>query len=174
MFIVLFALELIGGASTASNMVLLTDLFEDRQLYARAVGLAAMSEQFNQAIGLALGGGLIALLGYEMGLLFDLLSFVVAAVVILFVVELRPVTGGRGRGLRGFARDLSTAAGDLAGHPVLARLVTLSAVVGSLPGSRQIMSQRAIARKATSSTEPTARGRTALRRPWAGVLTQSA
>ena len=128
MFIVLFALELIGGASTASNMVLLTDLFEDRQLYARAVGLAAMSEQFNQAIGLALGGGLIALLGYEMGLLFDLLSFVVAAVVILFVVELRPVTGGRGRGLRGFARDLSTAAGDLVGHPVLARLVTLSAV----------------------------------------------
>src|SRR6478735_9685472 len=94
-FLVLFALELVGGASTASNMVLLTDLFEDRHLYARAVGLTAMSEQFNQAIGLALGGGLVALLGYEMGLLFDLLSFVVAALVILFVVELRPVTTGR-------------------------------------------------------------------------------
>ena len=36
--------------------------------------------------------------------------------------------GERGRGLRGFIRDLSTAAGDLARHPVLARLVTLSAV----------------------------------------------
>ena len=44
-------------------MVLLTDLFEDRHLYARAVGLGAMSEQFNQAIGLAIGGGLVALVG---------------------------------------------------------------------------------------------------------------
>ena len=128
MFLVLFALELIGGASAASNMVLLTDLFEDRHLYARAVGLGAMSEQFNQAIGLAVGGALVALLGPETGLLFDLVTFVVAALVILFVVQLRPVTGERGRGLRGFARDLSTAAGDLARHPVLARLVTLSAV----------------------------------------------
>ncbi|WP_344256494.1 MFS transporter [Terrabacter carboxydivorans] len=128
MFLVLFALELVGGASTASNMVLLTDLFEDRHLYARAVGLGAMSEQFNQAIGLAVGGGIIALVGPETGLLLDLLTFVAAALVILFVVPLRPVRGDRGRGLRGFVNDLSTAAGDLARHPVLARLVTLSAV----------------------------------------------
>ncbi len=93
MFLVLFALELVGGASTASNMVLLTDLFEDRHLYARAVGLGAMSEQFNQALGLAVGGGLVALVGPETGLLFDLLTFVVAALVILFVVPLRPVSG---------------------------------------------------------------------------------
>ncbi|GAB3870482.1 MFS transporter [Terrabacter terrigena] len=128
MFLVLFALELIGGASSASNMVLVTDLFDDRHLYARAVGLGAMSEQFNQAIGLAVGGALVALLGPETGLLFDLVTFVVAALVILFVAQLRPVSGERGRGLRGFARDLSTAAADLARHPVLARLVTLSAV----------------------------------------------
>ena len=74
MFLVLFALELVGGASTASNIVLLTDLFEDRHLYARAVGLGAMSEQFNQALGLAVGGGLVALVGPETGLLFDLLT----------------------------------------------------------------------------------------------------
>ena len=128
MFVVLFGLELVGGASTASYMVLVTDLFEDRHLYARAVGLGAMSEQFNQAIGLALGGGLIVLVGPQTGLLFDLLTFVVAALVILFVVELRPVSGERGRGVRGFTRDLTTAARDLARHPVLARLVTLSAV----------------------------------------------
>ena len=127
-FVVLFALELIGGAATASNMILWTDLFEDRHLYARAVGLGAMSEQCNQAVGLALGGGLVALVGPETGLLFDLLTFVVAAVVIVLVVELRPVSGRRGKGLRGFARDLFTAAGDLAHHPVLARLVALSAV----------------------------------------------
>jgi MFS family permease len=93
MFLVLFGLELIGGASTASYMVLVTDLFEDRHLYARAVGLGAMSEQFNQAIGLAVGGGLIVLVGPETGLLFDLLTFVVAALVTLFVVELKPVSG---------------------------------------------------------------------------------
>ena len=128
LFVVLFGLELIGGASSASNMLLVTDLFEDRHLYARAVGLGAISEQFNQAIGLAVGGALVALLGPETGLLLDLVTFVVAALVILFVAQLRPVSGVRGRGLHGFVRDLSSAAGDLARHPVLARLVTLSAV----------------------------------------------
>ena len=128
--IVLFALEAIGGASTASNMVLLTDLFEDRHLYARAVGLGAMSEQFNQAIGLAIGGGLVALVGSGVGLVFDLVTFLVAAAVIFAVAPLVPVSGVRGRGLRGFARDLHTAARDLVGHPVLARLVALSAVAG--------------------------------------------
>jgi MFS family permease len=129
LFLVLFLLELIGGASTASNMVLITDLFDDRHhLYARAVGLGAISEQCNQAIGLAVGGGLVVLVGPETGLMFDLLTFVFAAVVILVVVELRPVSGVRGKGVRGFVRDLSTAAGDLARHPVLARLVLLSAV----------------------------------------------
>jgi len=130
LFVVLFALEAIGGASTASNMVLLTDLFEDRHLYARAVGLGAMSEQFNQAVGLAIGGGLVALLGPGAGLVFDLLTFVAAAAVIFVVVELRPVTGPRGKGLRGFVSDLTSAGRDLARHPVLARLVALSAVAG--------------------------------------------
>jgi MFS family permease len=130
LFVVLFALEAIGGASTASNMVLLTDLFEDRHLYARAVGLSAMSEQFNQAIGLAIGGGLVAMLGPGTGLVSDLVTFLAAAVVIFVVVELRPVTGSRGRGLRGFAADLASAVHDLASHPVLVRLVALSAVAG--------------------------------------------
>ncbi len=128
-FLALFVLELIGGASTASNMVLLTDLFEhDQQLYGRAVGLAAISEQFNQAIGLAIGGSLIAVVGARVGLLVDLGSFLVAAVVVLVVVQLRPVRGRRGKGLRGFGQDLSSATGDLVRHPVLARLVNLSAI----------------------------------------------
>lgn len=128
-FASLFVLELIGGAASASNLVLVTDLFEhDRPLYARAVALSAMSEQVNQALGLALGGGLVALVGPQVGLLIDLGTFVVAAVVILVVVQLRPVRGDRGKGVRGFIHDLGDAAGDLAGHPVLARLIALSAV----------------------------------------------
>ncbi|MEO7752645.1 MAG: MFS transporter [Terracoccus sp.] len=127
-FLALFVLELIGGASTASNMVLLTDLFEhDKHLYSRAVGLAAISEQFNQAIGFAIGGSLIAVVGSSVGLLVDLASFLIAAVVVLLVVPLRAVRGTRGKGLRGFVSDLSSATGDLVRHPVLARLVILSA-----------------------------------------------
>lgn len=126
-FLVLFALETVGGAATASTMVLLTDLFPDRHLYARAVGLGAMAEQVNQAFGLALGGALVAVVGPQTGLLFDLATFVIAAVVIVVVVELRPVSGQRGRGLAGFVHDLRTATGDLAHHPVLARFVALSA-----------------------------------------------
>ena len=126
-FGVLFALEAVGGAAAASNQVLYTDLFEDRRLYARSVGLRAMTEQVNQAIGLAVGGGLVALLGPRTGLLLDLATFVVAAVVIAVVVELRPVQGERGRGFSGFVRDLTDAVGDLARHPVLARLVLLGA-----------------------------------------------
>lgn len=126
-FGVLFALEAIGGAASASNQVLYTDLFDDRHLYARSVGLRAMSEQVNQAIGLALGGGLVALLGPGTGLLIDLATFVVAAAVIAVVVELRPVQGERGAGFFGFVRDVGDAVGDLARHRVLARLVLLGA-----------------------------------------------
>ncbi|MDC5698378.1 MFS transporter [Intrasporangium calvum] len=128
-FTALFVLELIGGAASASSLVLITDLFEhDRPLYSRAVALSAMSEQLNQALGLALGGGLVALVGPQVGLLIDLGTFLVAAIVILVVVQLRPVRGDRGKGVRGFVRDLGAASADLARHPVLARLISLSAV----------------------------------------------
>lgn len=127
-FATLFVLETIGGAATASNMVLMTDLFEDRRVYARAMGLNAMAEQLNQAVGLALGGGLVALLGPQTGLLIDFGTFIVAAVVITSVITARPLTGQPTKGIIGFARDLGTAAGDLAHHPVLARLVVLSVV----------------------------------------------
>lgn len=127
LFSLLFALEAIGGAAAASNLLLYTDLIPDGRLFARSVGLRAMSEQVNQALGLALGGGLVALLGPRVGLLLDLATFVVAAVVVSAYVQLRPVRGDRGRGVAGFVRDLATATSDLARHPVLARLVMLSA-----------------------------------------------
>ena len=48
--------------------------------------------------------------------------------MILVVVQMRPVHGSRSEGVRGFIHDLGSAVGDLAGHPVLARLMALSAV----------------------------------------------
>jgi MFS family permease len=127
-FGVLFVLEAIGGAAVASNMVLMTDLFVDRRLYARAIGLNALSEQANQAFGLAIGGLLVTFVGPRVGLVADLLTFVVAAVVLLIVVDLRPVSGERGKGVRGFMHDLGAAVGDLTHHPVLARFVLLSVI----------------------------------------------
>ncbi|WP_347350564.1 MFS transporter [Intrasporangium sp.] len=127
-FAVLVVLETIGGAASASSMILMTDLFPDRQYYARAIGLNALSEQTNQAFGLAVGGALVAWLGPGVGLLADLVSFLVAAITILIVVELRPVSGERGKGLPGFVRDLHRAAGDMVHHPVLARFILLSVV----------------------------------------------
>lgn len=127
-FAALFLLEMIGGAASASNMVLLTDLFEDRRYYARAIGLNALSEQANQAVGLAVGGALVMWLGPRAGLLTDLVSFVVAAVTILLVVEARPVDGERGKGVSGFVNDLGHAVSDLVHHPVLARFILLSVV----------------------------------------------
>lgn len=127
-FAVLFLLEAVGGAAVAPNMLLMTDLFADRRYYARAIGLNALSEQANQAFGLAIGGVLVTFVGPRVGLVADLLTFVVAALVILVVVQLRPVTGERGKGVRGFTRDLGAAVGDLAHHPVLARFVLLSVI----------------------------------------------
>ncbi|EWT06945.1 MFS transporter [Intrasporangium chromatireducens Q5-1] len=127
-FAVLFLLETIGGAAAASNMVLMTDLFADRRYYARAIGLNALSEQTNQAVGLAVGGALVTWLGAEVGLLADLGSFLVAALTILVVVEAKPVSGQRGRGVGGFVKDLRIAVGDMTHHPVLARFVLLSVI----------------------------------------------
>lgn len=124
----LFVLEAIGGAASASNMVLMTDLFADRRVYARAIGLNALSEQTNQAVGLAVGGALVTWLGPRVGLVIDLASFVIAAVTILVVVDLRPVSGERGKGVVGFFRDLRSAMGDMTGHPVLARFILLSVI----------------------------------------------
>lgn len=127
-FGVLFLLETIGGAAVASNMVLMTDLFPDRRYYARAIGLNALSEQTNQAVGLAVGGAIVASLGPEVGLIADLASFLIAALTILIVVELRPVSGERSKGVAGFVRDLRMAAGDMTHHPVLARFILLSVI----------------------------------------------
>lgn len=129
-FVLLFALEAVGGAAIAANMVLLTDIFEDRRLYARAIGLSALSEQFNQAIGLLVGGVLVVALGARYGLAVDLLTFLVAAAVIAWAAPLRAVTGEHGKGLRGFFSDIRVAAAHLARHPVLARLLVLSTVAG--------------------------------------------
>ncbi|MDQ2797367.1 MAG: MFS transporter, partial [Actinomycetota bacterium] len=128
LLVALFVLEALGGPAVAANQVLLTDLFTDRWVYVRAMGMTALSEQLNQAVGLVLGALIVSGLGAVRGLVADLLTFVVSAVVVLVVVKVRSVVGDSSPGLRGFFDDLGSAIAHIARHPVLSRLLLLSLV----------------------------------------------
>ena len=125
-FALLFLLELMGGPAVSSGQILMTDLFSNRRLYARALGLGTMSEQINQAIGLTLGGFVVAWVGAVRGLVFDLVTFLLSALVIAVVVTAQAVRGTPSAGVIGFFRDIGVGAGYLFRHPVLVSLLALS------------------------------------------------
>ena len=126
LFALLFLIELVGGPAIASSQILMTDLFSDRRLYARALGLGTMSEQVNQAIGLALGGFVVAWVGPVRGLWCDLATFLLSALVIALVVKAQAVRGTPSAGVVGFFRDIGEGASYLFRHPVLVSLLALS------------------------------------------------
>jgi len=128
LLVALFLLETLGGPAAAAQLILMTDLFADRLVFVRAMGLSALAEQANQALGLALGGIVVAALGPARGLALDFVTFVVSAVVVGIVVRAHPVRGEPRPGMRGFFADLGTAAGVVARHRVLRRLLALSLV----------------------------------------------
>ena len=125
-FALLFVMELVGGPAVPSSQILMTDLFSDRRLYARALGLGTMSEQINQAIGLTLGGFVVAWVGAVRGLVFDLATFLLSALVITVVVKAQAVRGTPAAGVIGFFRDIGDGAAYLFRHPVLVSLLALS------------------------------------------------
>jgi MFS family permease len=125
-FALLFLIELVGGPAVPSSQILMTDLFTDRRLYARALGLGTISEQVNQAIGLTLGGFVVAWVGTINGLIFDLATFLISALVITVVVKAQAVRGEPSAGLQGFFRDIGRGARYLFGNPVLVSLLALS------------------------------------------------
>jgi MFS family permease len=81
-----FVLEFAGGPAITASQMLLTDIFPNRRLYARAFGLTTLATQINQAIGLALGGAIVGIIGDVWALAFNLVTFVVGAVVVALVV----------------------------------------------------------------------------------------
>jgi len=125
-FALLFLIELVGGPAVPSSQMLMTDLFSDRRLYARALGLGTMSEQVNQAIGLSLGGFVVAWLGPVRGLFFDLGTFLFSALVIAVVVRAQAVAGTPSAGVMGFFRDIADGASYLFRNSVLVSLLALS------------------------------------------------
>ena len=126
LFVLLFMLELVGGPASASSQILMTDLFGDRRLYARALGLSTMVEHVNQAIGLGLGGLVVAWVGAVAGLWFDLATFLLSALVISLAVKAHAVHGTPSAGIVGFFHDIGDGARYLFRHPVLASLLALS------------------------------------------------
>lgn len=126
LLLLLFLLELFGGPAPAASQILLTDLFTDRRLFAKAFGLNALAEQANQAIGLAVGGALVATIGAEQGLAFDLVTFLVGAVVLLWCAPRKVMGTESQQGLSGFFRDMVGGARHLAGDPLLRMLMAVS------------------------------------------------
>ncbi|WP_411285610.1 MFS transporter [Lapillicoccus sp.] len=128
LLIALLLLETFGGPAVAANQVLMTDLFEDRRLYVKAMGLTALGEQVNQAAGLALGGLAVGFLGAGVSLAVDLMTFLVSAAVVMVVVRARPVVGTPGKGFGGFFRDIALGGAYIRRHRVLRCLLGLSLV----------------------------------------------
>lgn len=85
-----FLLEFAGGPAITASQMLLTDIFPNRRLYARAFGLTTLALQVNQAIGLALGGAIVGVIGTVWALAFNLATFVVGAAVVALVVPGHP------------------------------------------------------------------------------------
>jgi MFS family permease len=85
-----------------------------------------MSEQVNQAIGLTLGGFVVAWVGAVRGLVFDLVTFLLSALVMAVVVKAQAVRGIPSAGVVGFFRDIGHGARYLFRHSVLVSLLSLS------------------------------------------------
>lgn len=126
LFTLLFLVELLGGPANAASQILMTDLFGDRRLYVRALGVATMSSQVNQAVGIGIGGLVVASVGTSGALWFDLATFLVSALVFALVVRTRPVRSTPSAGIVGFFRDIGEGARYLVRQPVLVSLLVLS------------------------------------------------
>jgi MFS family permease len=123
-----FVLETFGGPAQSAQQVLMTDLFQDRRVFVGAMGMTALGEQVNQALGFVLGGVAIAVLGPTNALLVDFVTFLVSAAVVALVIRSKPVVGRPSPGLVGFFGDLGRATHFVGTHPVLRRLLGLSLV----------------------------------------------
>jgi MFS family permease len=121
-----FVLEFVGGPAITASQMMLTDLFPERRLYARAFGLSTLALQVNQAIGLALGGAFIGLIGDAKALVFDLVTFLVGAAVIAVVSLPHSVVAPSEEHLSSLLGDLAVGWREIRASRALTLLLVLS------------------------------------------------
>jgi MFS family permease len=121
-----FVLEFVGGPAITASQMLLTDLFPDRRLYARAFGLTTLAATVNQAIGLALGGAIVGLIGDRLALLLDLGTFLIGAAVLAVVTLPRSVVEPEEARLSSLLGDLALGWQQIRASRVLTLLLVLS------------------------------------------------
>ncbi|WP_270887805.1 MFS transporter [Pedococcus sp. 5OH_020] len=124
--VLLFVLEFVGGPAITASQILLTDLFPDRRLYARAFGLTTLATQVNQAIGLALGGVIVGRTGDVNALALDLATFLIGAAVLWMVAPRRSEVPPEEQKLAGLVGDLAQGWREIRRSRVLTILLVVS------------------------------------------------
>ena len=173
----LFVLELAGGPAVTSMRILLTDLFEDRRLFTRAVGLNNLSEQVNQVIGLGVGGVIVFAVGATNALWFDLATFLISALVVALAIAHRPVVGiaerRPARVLPGHRRRRTLPRPSPCprshAHPQPRHVVGHRGARGCRPGLRGRVRRSAVRRAADGRTDGRSRARPGGHRPVAAA-----
>lgn len=127
LLVLLFAVELVGSPFFAANTALLTDVFPDPREFMTANALLRVVGQFNQVVGLAIGGILVALVGVRGALVLDAVTFVVSGLLLFAFVRSRvaAVPGGV-PGLRDLLTDVRVGVAHLGGDVPLRSLMMLA------------------------------------------------
>jgi len=123
----LFLIELVGSPFFAANTALLTDVFDNPRHFMTANALLRVVGQFNQVVGLAVGGLLIALVGVDGSLLLDAVTFAVSGVLLFAFVRSRPAAAEGGvPGLADLWLDVKMGASHLRDDVPLRSLMLLA------------------------------------------------
>jgi MFS family permease len=145
-------LEFVGGPAVTASQMLLTDIFPDRRLYARAFGLSTLASQVNQAIGLAIGGAVVSLIGDAKALLLDLLTFVIGAAILTVVKPPRSVIEPGDAPLLSMLADLAQGWRQIRASRVLTSMLGLSLASALAIAAPEAVALPYAAQHSTSST----------------------
>ena len=145
-------LEFVGGPAVTASQMLLTDIFPDRRLYTRAFGLSTIAAQVNQAIGLAIGGAVVSVVGDAKALVLDLLTFIVGAVILTVVRPPRSVVKPEDAPLLNMLADLRQGWRQIRRSRVLTSMLGLSLASSLAIAAPEAVALPYAAQHSTSST----------------------
>ncbi|WP_457255589.1 MFS transporter [Pedococcus sp. P5_B7] len=145
-------IEFVGGPAVTASQMLLTDIFPDRRLYTRAFGLSTLAAQVNQAIGLAIGGAVVSLMGDTKALLLDLLTFIVGAAILTLVKPPKSVVVPDDAPLLSMLADLRQGWRQIRASRVLLSMLGLSLASALAIAAPEAVALPYAAQHSTSST----------------------